>query len=217
MLRLPVVSRSLFPAALTKGGAAATNNGKNLSLHQLVNWFCLRYVQYCSCISTQRPCCLCARTRTLFSEIHWWIMGRIRDSPASTFGARLLLAQYSQLQPVGVVSHYFVIPGNHFNIMCYKLWTIMLLIYLMIKVLSHPGHDHSKCYPVGSWTYFSSHPRSYLILFKAKKKIRSALKRFCLCLKFAPQLQQQQPPLTSWRCSWMGILSWWSQGPLCCR
>lgn len=30
MLRLPVVSRSLFPAAITKGGAAATNNGNKL-------------------------------------------------------------------------------------------------------------------------------------------------------------------------------------------
>lgn len=38
MLRLPVVSRSLFPAAIARGGggaAAATNNGKK-SLHHLL-------------------------------------------------------------------------------------------------------------------------------------------------------------------------------------
>lgn len=37
MLRLPVVSRSLFPAALGRGGAAAANNGNNVLPHNLVN------------------------------------------------------------------------------------------------------------------------------------------------------------------------------------
>lgn len=37
MLRLPVVSRSLFPAALGRGGAAAANNGNNVLPQNLVN------------------------------------------------------------------------------------------------------------------------------------------------------------------------------------
>lgn len=59
MLRLPALSRSLIPAALTKGGAApATNNGNNTPLHQQLHWphdmcvvpaeqpFCLSFVYH---------------------------------------------------------------------------------------------------------------------------------------------------------------------------
>lgn len=61
MLRLPVVSRSLFPAAIARGGgAAATNNGNTRPLHQLLIG---RAVVKCLDI-THFVCCLCARTRT---------------------------------------------------------------------------------------------------------------------------------------------------------